>query len=177
MNKLGLFYLATTMAILIQLSYAGKVTKLITTPETIESSTGIPAGATPIRAEPRSTYNTFLEAVEANSKLEIEPISFIISRVDMLNDDAMVQTSRNSNLTIPIIVPAGAQLAEPQEKILVKRKKNFSRLAKTIMLATRKWRKKNNVSASDDDEDLMKTTEIITTTTCNSIPSFWCLLN
>jgi hypothetical protein len=106
-----------------------------------------------------SSYNSLLEAVDAsasNGELNLDPISFIISKVDML-------ANPQNQSTIPIIMPASAQLTEPEEeKVVSKRKKNFSKLVKTIMLATKNLHKKNGSLSKDE---ITTTEEVVTTTT------------
>ena len=115
------------------------------------SSSGVSSDGETV--EPRSSLNTLLEAINP-SELDLEPISFIISRVD-------IGTGVARNLSaIPIIMSASAQLTAPHEKIVVKRKKNFSKIAKTIILATKNIRKKTNNGTKS-------TAELATTTSIN----------
>jgi hypothetical protein len=106
-----------------------------------------------------SIYNSLLEVADASGAgNDLGPISFIISKVDM--DD---MTAKNLS-TIPIIMPALAQLNEPEEdKVLSKRKKNFSKLAKTIILASKNLRKKMGEAKIETTSPAEE--EVATTTT------------
>jgi hypothetical protein len=122
-----------------------------------------------------SSYNSMLEAVDTASgggaDLDLGPISFIISKADMgSGGSAAAVNAANNYSTVPIIMPAAAQLTEPEdEKVIVsKRKKNFSKLAKTIMLATKNLLKKKNGTNAEEEGDaeaVVSTTEPPTTTT------------
>jgi hypothetical protein len=128
-----------------------------------------------------SSYNSMLEAVDTSGGGggggEIGPISFIISKVDMTGGPATAASTNTDSLsTIPIIMPASAQLNEPEEDTIIssKRKKNFSKLAKTIILASKKLLRRKNITEpveeeGEAEEEIASTTTEAPTTTTTTI--------
>ena len=147
-------FLIVLATLVVQNSYAvDKSTTLSSVDQTTLDASSLSTTSESQVTETRSTasFNSFLDAIDEEA--QSEPISFIISKVDI----GTIASNHARNVSIPIIMPAAAQLTLPHEIPNMKRKKNLSKIAKSIIIASK------NIESKKNNTNL--TTETTTATT------------